>query len=71
MRDACTNATVCAAIASTLTATELCWSEQIQVQAQTADGLLGTQAGVPGWIAVSKYTYNTTILGSSNDIVMV
>lgn len=64
MRDACTDATVCAAIASTLTATELCWSEQIQVQAQTADGLLGTQAGVP-WLDRSQQVniqYNNTRL---------
>ncbi len=39
--------------ASALTAAELCWGQQTEVQAKTADGLLGTQAGVR-WLDCSQ-----------------
>jgi len=53
MDHACANAVLCKAIASTLTAAKLCWFQHTEVQAKTADGVLGTQAGVP-WLNCSQ-----------------
>ncbi len=54
--------------ASALTAAELCWGQQTEVQAQSADGLLGIQAGV-SWLDCSQQVYIQ--YKNTNEMMMV
>ena len=60
------NAILCKA--SALTAAKLGLGQQIEVKAETADGLLGTQAGAP-WLDCIQQVYIQYKI--TNDIVMV